>query len=246
MSHNPFAVADTATKQIQSSVRQGGVPASALYQVEIKAAYLIPSPWNEKNIDLAIHVELPSGYEHIIKNTVLKDGKPTSFNKKTNKDELMFSYIEASHIIGAALPGKTLGDVYDSIQDKMIDLYNFEQRKDVTTKVKMVTALVGAKLYIGLQRKIANKRTRDDATGEWVDLPERKESLVFGVAGSIEDRRSFTEINDDVTPEDAKDLDKWEKLSAGKDWNAYKEVAAASGVPQGLAASTETVHDFGA
>lgn len=247
MSHNPFEQAAAETKTIQSSVRSGGVPASALHKGVIRAAYLIENNWNPANIDLAIHVELPSGYEHKIQKTVLVNGSPMGLNKKTNKQELLFSYVAMSHIVGAAVEGKTLADLFGSIQVKPIKLYDFDKKQDVLTDVKMVNDLVGRELYIGLQRKVSNKRTKEG--DEWVDLPERKETLEFGVAGSITDRRSFTEFNNNVAAEDATDLDKWEKLNAGKDWDAYKDVAANSGVPAGVpAAGAATVGaiDFGA
>ena len=252
MSHNPFEVAVDATKEIQSSVRQGGVPASALYEGVIRAAYMIQNNYNANQVDLALHIELPSGYEYKISKAVLRDGSPEVLNDKTKKKELMFTYVQMAHIIGAAIPGATMADVFPSIQEKPIELYNFEQRKDVLTNVKMVTDLVGKKLFIGLQRKIANKRQETDQTDDngrkiWLDLPERKESLEFGVAASIEDSRTFTEITAGTTAENATDVKKWVKLNEGKDWMAYKEVAGASGVPASVAAGAaeaETVIDF--
>ena len=245
MSHNPFEQVAAETKTIQSSVRSGGVPASALHKGVIRAAYLIENNWSSANIDLAIHVELPSGYEHKIQKTVLINRSPMSLNKKTTRQELLFSYVAMSHIVGAAVEGKTLADLYPSVQVKPIKLYDFNTKQDVLTDVKMVNDLVGKELYIGLQRKISNKRAT--VGGEWVDLPERKETLEFGVAGSITDRRSFTEFNNNIAPEDATDLDKWEKLNAGKDWDAYKDVAANIGVPAGVAAGAAAVGaiDFG-
>lgn len=248
MSHNPFASAEKETKEIQSSVRQGGVPASALYEGTIKAAYLIANPYTPTDVDLAVHIELPSGYEHKIQKTVLKAGSPMITDTKTNKKVLLFSYITMSHIVGAAIEGKTLSDLFEDIKIKKIELYDYESRKNILTDVRMIEPLVGKKLLIGLQRKIANKNQKigegKDAT--WEPLPERKETLEFGVAGNINDRRSFTEFNDGVSPEDATDLNKWEKLNTGKDWNAYKEVASSTGVPASVApAATDAIHDFG-
>lgn len=202
---------------------------------------------------MAMHIELPSGYEYKIQKTVLVNNSTSTINKKTQKPELLFTYVQMSHIIGAAAEGKTLGDLFPSAQPKKIELYDFEAKKDVLTDVNMITDLVGKRLLIGLQRKISNKvqKVGEGKDATWQDLPERRETLEFGCAGSIVDRRSFTEFNEGVAPEDAKDLDKWEKLNVpngvGKDWNAYKEVAGtASGVPDSVATTTaDQIHDFG-
>ena len=214
-----------------------------MYECEITAAYLIKNARADNKIDMAIHLKLPSGYEHKIQNTVLIDGKFEAPNKKTKEMELLFTYVIMSHIIGAATEGKTLGDIWDSIQVKKIELYDFEKRSDVLTDVKMVTDLVGKKVLVGLQRKISNKKTK--AGDSWVDLPERKETLEFGVAGMVSDRRTYVEFNAEA--EEAKELDAWEKRNAGKDWDAYKPVAgAASGTPEGVTGqSADTVIDFG-
>jgi len=246
MSNNPFAKAQEETQALSSALRTPGVPATALYEGLIKAAYLIPSPWNDNEMDLAMHIELPSGYEHKIQKAVLRDKSPQVTNAKTGKKELMWSYQQVSHIVGAALNGKTLADAFDSCQTKKVEIYDFDSRKDVLTDVQMVADLVGKKLLIGLQRKIANKNQKN-SDGTWTPLPERKQTLEFGIAGSIDDRRTFVEIQAGIAPEEAKEVDLWEKANSGKDWNAYKEVAAVSGVPASVtAAPAAAIHDFGA
>jgi len=251
MSNNPFAVADTATKQLASSVRQPGPPASALHEASITAAYFIVNTRNSANTDLVLEFELGSGYNHKIQSTVLASGKTTAMNSKTKKEELLWSYVPMAHMVGAACEGKTIGDVFPSVQEKIVKVFDFNTRKDVDTKVQMVTDLVGKKLLLGLQRKISNKNAltgKTDANGrpEWAKLAERKTTLEFGVAGNISDRRTAVEFNGGIAAENAAELDKWEQLNTGKDYDAYKPVAGASGVPAGVAASAETLHNFGA
>lgn len=248
MSHNPFAQATEATQNLASDVRTGGVPKSALYEATIRAAYLKENNWSSNKVDLVVHAELPSGYEWQGSLTVLIDGSPMAKDKKTGKMELLWSYERAARIIGAATDGKTFEDIYGSIAVKKIELYDFDQKKKVLTDVKMIQDLVGKKLLLGLQRKISNKKARDDA-GEWQDLPERKETLELGLSASVTDRRTLAEMNEGIEADKATDADKWEKLNAGKDWDAYKAVggSAATGVPAAVAAAATTqVHDFGA
>lgn len=241
MSHNPFAQVDTETKAITSSVRQPGIPASAVYEGIIKAAYMIQNNWTPTNIDLALHIELDNGYEYKIQKTVLQGNSPMTVDKKTQKKVLLYTYVQMSHIVGAAVPGKTLGDLFDTVQNKKIELYDFDTKSNVLTDVKMVTGLLGKKLLLGLQRKISNQ-VEKTPTGEWVNKPESRQTLEFGVAASIEDRRTFTEITSNAP---AEDLDKWEKLNAGKDWDAYKEVkGVATGVPPSVTPAGNEVFDF--
>jgi hypothetical protein len=251
MSNNPFELVAAETKAVTSSVRSPGVPATALYEGVIKAAYLIESPWNKVGepvkIDLALHIELPSGYEHKIQKTVLIDGSPKAKNRE-GKMALLFTYVTMTHIVGAALDGKTLVEAFNSIQVKPIKLWNFEKKQEVLTDVKMIDDLVGRELLIGLQRKISNKRQFLD--GEWMDQPERKETLEFGVAASKADRRTYVEMVAGTSAEDAVEADKWEKQNSGKDWDAYKNVAsAAAGLPAGIGAGNAAAAgaiDFGA
>jgi len=226
MSQNPFAVAAEQTKQLTSTVRQPGPPPSNVYAGTITAAFLSKSVWDPKNVDLTMHIELDSGYEYKLTKTVLEDGKPTGVNNRTKKVELLYGYQIMSHIIGAALPGKTMADLMPSVKPTQIKLYDFDEKKEKLTEVKMVTDLVGTKLVIGLQRKTTNKKTKNDE-GMWVPTAERKQELVFGVAGSATDRRTHTEFN--ANAETAEEVDKWLKLNQNVDWDAYVEVKGAAG-----------------
>lgn len=242
MSANPFAQATEAAKTQTSDVRTLGVPASAVYGATCTAAYLLPNNFDSSATDMVFHFDLDSGYKHVEKMTVLRNGSPMVQDKKTKKTVPMFTFLKASRLVGALTDGKTVEDVVGSIAKKQIALYDFDQKKDVNTEVQMIMDLVKKPVLLGLQRKIANKNQNTgekDENGQtiWIPLAEKKETLVYGTSASKADRRSYVEMEAGTTAEDATDLDTWEKRNKGKDWNAYKPVTgAASGMPDQVTA----------
>ncbi len=243
MSFNPFAAVAQETTEIVSSVRRKGIPASALYHAIIKAAFIIPNSRRPADQDLVLRVEFADGYEHAITGTVLRNGSPKALNK-ANVMELLWGYTTATHIIGAATDGKTLVELFPECQRKIVKIFNFDTRTDVDTEVDMLMPLIGREVLLGMQRKISNRQTQDESGG-WVNLPESRESLVFGCAGSVTTKCTYTEMKAEAQPEI---VDKWVKDNSGKDWNAFKPVTGgAAGMPPAVTpgeGAAGAVHTF--
>ena len=235
---NPFAAAVEATKTLTSNVRQGGLPDSKLYRTTIKAAYFIANAWNANKTDLVFHLELPSGFQHKQAFTVLQDGKPSFM--KDGKDTMLRGYIEASHLVGAATDGKTINDVYGSIEDKMVKVYDFDKKAEVDTSVKALVDLVGLEVNVGLVKQVKNKVVNEgtQVSPNWVDQPERKETILFQTASSVNTNLTYAEMNGGVAEADAKEADAWAKLNNGKTWDTYREIKTTSGVPAGVGIPT--------
>ena len=234
---NPFAKTTNAINNLQSDLRVGGVPASNEYLCNITAAYLLPNAWNPKDTDMHIEAELPSGYRHKMSFKVLANGTPMT-KDKNGKEVMLWTAERAARLVSAATDGATLEDIFDSLEDKVIKLYDFEQKKDVQTTVKMFMDLVGKPVILGLQRKISNKVTKEG--DDWVDLPEKKESLELGIAASASTRLTHAETIAKVDSDAAAEMNTWTKRNAGRDWDAYKKVGAASGMPAGVQAAVAT------
>lgn len=249
--HNPFATteATAAVADLSSSVRSGGgVPKTALYPATITAMFLRPN-----NFDVAegkpprtqavILAALESGYEWQCTMDILApDGTPFMADRKTGKPTYMWGAERAQHLIGAATNGKTLGDVWPSIKDAIVKLYDYEKKSDQDTKVSMIGDVVGKKIMLGLQRKIANKRS--NSSGTWEVTPDKKTTLEFGVAANM-DNKTYVEMRDGVADADVTEVAKWIKMNDGRDWDAYVEVEGAEGVPDSVAVADAPVTSFG-
>lgn len=62
-------------------------------------------------------------------------------------------------------------------EEKMINLYNSDQKKEIPTSVQMLTELLGKKVTFGIQKHLKNKQTKDNA-GVYQDTAESREENV--------------------------------------------------------------------
>ena len=129
--------------------------------------------------------------------------------------------------------GKELADAAESIETKVIKLYDWEAGKEVDTKVPMIMDLVNKPVTLGITRLVRNKMFKND-DGQWVKDPSgaTKTTNRIDKIFRAEDGLSLTEIRAEATEPAFRD--KW----AADNTTDLNEVEAIPGVDMTAAAVT--------
>jgi hypothetical protein len=63
-------------------------------------------------------------------------------------------------------------------EEKVVNLYDFEQRKEVPTGVPMLVDLLDKEVTLGIQKHLKNKQTKSATTGDYENTSETREENV--------------------------------------------------------------------
>lgn len=100
-----------------------------------------------------------------------KGNSNTYVDKRTGETHLLPGLNMANAICTLTI-GKELGDL--STTEKTINIYNFEAKAEIPTKVNVLMDLLNQPLTLGVQKRIVDKNVKNDA-GEYVPSGETRQ-----------------------------------------------------------------------
>jgi len=170
---NVFGNVSTAGLE-ENQDRVGGfrVRESGAYTGKIKLAY-VGKATSSKARSVSLVMEFP-------------DGEYRETFWVTNKDDLNFYTKDNKKY---AMPGFTVIDDLclvttnkplseQTAEEKVINLYDFDQKKEVPTAVPMLVDLLGREVTLGIQKHLKNKQAKNTSTGEYEDTADTREENV--------------------------------------------------------------------
>lgn len=220
------------------------------------ARILNSGPYNF-NVDIAYFAKADSGAMSL--NLVLKDGdselKETlwitsgdakgnkNYYEKDGKKSYLPSFNQANALCLLTI-GKELKDIAQSVEDKVINLYNFEQKKDVPTKVQMVMDLLNQQITAGVLKQIVDKQKKG-ADGKYANTGETREQNEINKMFRTSDKMTVAEVR--AKASDAEFYDAWCIKWNGKvqDKSSSTGGKPAAGTPQGATGAAATTPLFG-
>lgn len=129
--------------------------------------------------------------------------------------------------------GKELKDMEH--EEKMIPLYNKEQKKEIPTKAPVLVDLIGGKITLGVLREIHNKTKWNDATKTRDVVEGTVEQNSVDKVFRTSDRKTVAEVRGQV--EEAQFYAQWTEKNAGKDRDKTKAAAGGNGTAGAPAAT---------
>lgn len=200
---------------------------SNIYQAEIAYAYGTTS----KNGAMGL----------VVKFNILQDGKdPYSFtttfwlsDKKGNTFYLdkdgnphnLAGFNQANHLC-ALVAGKSVLEI--PMETRVLQLYNFDAKKEVPTEVNAAVALFGQTVALAIKHIRENKREKSPSTGEYEPVNEERFTndidKIFGISDAGE-AYTFDEAANEIPFEFA---EKWLARWKDKTDDKFKEVKGAS------------------
>lgn len=153
----------------------GGVLETDIYAGEIKYAYIgKASNSDAQNATICIKI----GTKEITKSIWMtkKNGDVTYKDKKTGEEKNLPGYNQVNGLC-MLLCSKEVGDM--DVEEKTLNLYDYESKKEVPQAVQCFTELHGIPLQVAIQKQIVDKTKKNESTGENEPIGETRENNEF-------------------------------------------------------------------
>ena len=161
----------------ETTDRLGGfqIRATDIYPATIKAAYAGQSAGGARNVTIV--VELPDGeYSETIYVTN-KKGENWFLNQNDKSKKVPLPGFTTIDDICLVTTGKPLAE-QDS-EEKVVKIYDFNERKELPKAVPMLVDLIGQTLFLGIVQQTVDKNQKNESTGEYEPTGETRDENVI-------------------------------------------------------------------
>lgn len=216
-------IADDATGEVDR-LSTGGPLDTDIYMATIDLVY--PRLAKSGAVGLNVHLTTEDGrkvrQELWVSSGDEKGNRNFSVDREGNKRALQ-GYVNANALCLLTI-GKELKEVAE--ENKVVKLYDFEQKKEVPTEVPVLTELLGKQIYVGLEKQIVDKRAKG-ADGNYHPTGETREVNEIDKFFRASDKKTVPEILDEEA--EAGFYDRWLEKNKGKTRNRAQGAADNAG-----------------
>lgn len=166
-----------------------------------------------------------------------KKGNKNTYQDKNGKDQYLPGYLLANSL-SQLTTGKEIGDLEE--EEKVINLYSYELKKEVPTKALVLTELLNQDIVVGLIRETVDK-TKETSPGskEYVATGEtRDQNEIEKFFCGKEDYLNMTLTEVQAKAEKAEFYSKWVEKNTGVTKNKAKGASGTAGAPKAAAGGT--------
>lgn len=203
----------------------GGVQESGAYDAKIKAAYVGKA---QNSNAQSITVMLDAGGREIRQTIWIttKDGNNFYPDKQDPTKRHILPGFATIDELCLLTTGQPLSE--QSVEDKVLSLYDFEAKKEIPQNVPVLTALTGQPITVGLIKQIVDKNKKDSA-GNYVPSGETREENEIDKFFHHDTKMTVTEYREGL--EEAVFYPKWVEKNRGKTRNRAKGAEGKAGAP---------------
>ena len=161
----------------ETTDRLGGfqIRATDIYPATIKAAYAGQSAGGARNVTVV--AELPDGeYSETIYVTN-KKGENWFLNQNDKSKKVPLPGFTTIDDICLVTTGKSLAE--QDTEEKVVKIYDFDERKELPKAVPMLVDLIGQTLFLGIVQQTVDKNQKNDSTGEYEPTGETRDQNVI-------------------------------------------------------------------
>lgn len=222
-----------AGKVVEKDVVGGGFKSlpSDVYDFEILLAYTSTAASGAKAMNLELK-NVAAGTKHRF--TIYVTNKQGSIKYKDKSGELHYlpGFLTIDSLCLLTV-GKPLVQLQESMEKKTINLYNYEQKREVPTDVDMLMPLIGQHIKAGILETIENKSTKNASTGKYEPTNDKRTINEIDKFFRHRDNKTVGEIVG--KKDEATFMTEWLEKWKGKPNDKYKAVAqnGNAGVPGG-------------
>ena len=213
----------------KDSVGGGSGPlASGLYPMTVSMAHIGVSAGGAQSLVLSLKTE--DGKE--VRQTLWMTSGTAKGGKNYYEKDGVKNYLPGFLLANSLCQLATGMDIAQTdIQDKVINLYSFDAKAEVPTKVKVVMDLLNKPILVGMIKQTVDKNVKD-AAGVYVPSGETREENEIDKLFHAESRMTTAEIK--AKAEEAVFVNTWSTKHTGITRNKAKGAAAAgtAGAPR--------------
>ncbi|AZU99635.1 single-stranded DNA-binding protein [Vibrio virus vB_VspP_SBP1] len=213
----------------------GGAKESGLYKCVVEAAYLGVS----KNGANSITIVAKSEEGHQFRETLWVTNKEGKEFYIYNDEKRFLPGYNVANAIALLTTGYELADL-DDPEERTLNIYDFDEKKELPTQVDCLTQLHGEEIWLGILKEIQDKTKANPATGKYEPTGETREVNVIDKVFRAESGLTVAEAR---LGQDTGDfMDKWVNKWSGKTRDKSKGAAAAgkAGAPNQSAAKPKS------
>lgn len=188
---------------------------SDIYVMKIKTAYATTSKGGAMGVTFVGDI---NGNEYSETLYITNKNKEPYYIDAQHKKRFIPGYNVVNNICLVAA-GKGITDL--ETEDKVLNVYSFEEKKRVPTSVPVLVDLSGKEVALGIVKELSNKAVAD-GKGGYVPTSETRESNITVAVFYPDNHKS---VNEQVEGKEATFWDKWLEKNQGKtvDRRKFKE-----------------------
>lgn len=153
----------------------GGVLDTDIYPATIKYAYLGKAQnSNARNLTLCVTIDGKEITRSIWMTN--RDGDVTYKDKKTGEEKNLPGFNQVNSL-AMLLLSKEIGDL--EVEEKTLNLYDFDSKKEIPQAVECFTELHGEALQVAVQRQTVDKTEKNESTGDYEPTGETRDVNEF-------------------------------------------------------------------
>lgn len=221
--NNPFGNLGTdGLEQARDVLGGGGAIDSDSYTGIIKLAYAGASSGGARF--LAVHIDL-NGREY--RETLYVTNKQGQNYYEKGGKKIPLPGFTIANDMALLATGYPLSE--QTIEEKIASLYNFDEKKEIPTKVQAVTSLIGKPITVGVLKSIVDKTKKNEQTGSYDPTGETREENNIDKVFHAETKKTVSEFSGNI--ETAEFHDKWVEKNKGQVRNKATGATGKSGLP---------------
>lgn len=225
-------VSDDSIANEKDSIGSGGLFESGLQNFKVALAYLTQA--SSKAVALNLSLKNPDGKE--LRSQIYITSGEAKGCKNTYVDKEGATQYLPGYLLANSLALLTVGKDLNQLdtEDKVVNVYSYEAKAEVPTKVAMIVDLLGQEVIGGVLKQVVDKNKKNESTGQYEPTGETREENELDKFFRARDRKTTQEIRGNV---EASFIDVWNDKWAGKVKNkASGGAQGTSGAPKAGAA----------
>jgi hypothetical protein len=223
---NPFGNLTTSGLEESKDVLGGGsyLKDSGVYDGIIKLAFAGKSDSGARS--LTVHIDIDGKEYRETLYVTSREGKHYYHPKGDTSKKSPLPGFTTANDLALLSTGLSLGD--QTIEEKVVKLYDFDTKAEVPTKVEMLTEMIGKPIKLGIVRSVVDKNVKD-ASGNYVPSGETKEENTIDKVFHAETGKTVAEFTAKI--ETAEFLGKWDEKNTGVTRQKAKGAGGKVGIP---------------
>lgn len=207
----------------------GGVLESAMYDFTVEMAYASQSTGGAK----AVNLSLKSDNGQFLRATIYVTSKTgQNFYEKNGQKNYLPGFLLATNLCLLTVK-KELHQV--AWEDKVIPIYDFDQKKELPTKAKVAVELIGQRISAGVIKEIVDKNAKQP-DGSYLPTGETREQNEIDKFFRIDDGMTVAEIRAKADKAEFKEA--WTTKNTGVVKNKAKGASAGGTASAGKPATS--------
>ena len=141
-------------------------------------------------------------------------------NTRTGEKAYLPGYVSANNL-ALIITGEDINELFDKSEKKMVNVYDFKDKKEKPTEKDVATSLLGKQVKAAIQLQTVNKMAQGD-NGKWVNTEETKDEN--DIKEFYFEDSDLTVVEKSKGATEALMMPKWIKRNEGKKINRVKPV----------------------